>query len=447
MGGGYLVQPVEMPIIEGETAAQQLMRLLKMNGYNIYYGGTPKASFYCAYIADGDKTAARYNGYAKGDVPDGVSRISTDINIPAMLAERLIKEGNFFDPEDIKNCDGYLGEFVVSMGSGWMYSVNNVFPNVGFADYYVSDGDVVRVQFTLGYGADIGGSAAMGGGSAGYWDTADKGELTRLIAAAGKSGLTDRENVRRAYKKALETVQILDASQKQTDAAAEALKKALASPDKADSVKAVINAIEDIGEVTLQKEKAIIAARRAYEALTDEQKKEVSNINALINAEKALEQLKTDSCVYGHDFGEYETVKEADCTGEGLEQAKCRRCGQTQERVIPKKEHKAKDIIPAHSCTEAVTAEKRCEICGLLLEMYQVPAKEHDYSRWEEENGGEKRVCRVCGDVQYRSLTQNEGQSGTNWIPWVCGGAAVLAAAIIIIIVLLKRKKQKSEKA
>ena len=447
LGGGYLVQPVEMPIIEGETAAQQLMRLLKMNGYNIYYGGTPKASFYCAYIADGDKTAARYNGYAKGDVPDGVSRISTDINIPAMLAERLIKEGNFFDPEDIKNCDGYLGEFVVSMGSGWMYSVNNVFPNVGFADYYVSDGDVVRVQFTLGYGADIGGSAAMGGGSAGYWDTADKGELTRLIAAAGKSGLTDRENVRRAYKKALEMVQILDASQKQTDAAAEALKKALASPDKADSVKAVINAIEDIGEVTLQKEKAIIAARRAYEALTDEQKKEVSNINALINAEKALEQLKTDSCVYGHDFGEYETVKEADCTGEGLEQAKCRRCGQTQERVIPKKEHKAKDIIPAHSCTEAVTAEKRCEICGLLLEMYQVPAKEHDYSRWEEENGGEKRVCRVCGDVQYRSLTQNEGQSGTNWIPWVCGGAAVLAAAIIIIIVLLKRKKQKSEKA
>ena len=287
----------------------------------------------------------------------------------------------------------------------------------------------------------------MGGGSAGYWDTADKGELTRLIAAAGKSGLADRENVRRAYKKALETVQILDASQKQTDAAAEALKKALASPDKADSVKAVINAVEDIGEVTLQKEKAIIAARRAYQALTDEQKKEVSNINALINAEKALEQLKTDSCVYGHDFGEYETVKEADCTGEGLEQAKCRRCGQIQERAIPKKEHKAKDIIPAHSCTEAVTAEKRCEICGLLLEMYQVPAKEHDYSRWEEENGEERRVCRVCGDVQHRSLTQNDAQGGTNWIPWACGGAAALAAAIIIIIVLLKRKKQKSEKA
>ena len=65
----------------------------------------------------------------------------------------------------------------------------------------------------------------------------------------------------------------MDASQKQTDAAAEALKKALASPDKADSVKAVINAIEDIGEVTLQKEEAIIAARRAYQALTDEQKK------------------------------------------------------------------------------------------------------------------------------------------------------------------------------
>ena len=54
-----------------------------------------------------------------------------------------------------KTWKGHLGEFVITNGSGWMYSVNNVFPNVGFADTYLSDGDIVRVQFTLGYGADI----------------------------------------------------------------------------------------------------------------------------------------------------------------------------------------------------------------------------------------------------------------------------------------------------
>ena len=52
----------------------------------------------------------------------------------------------FYDPEDyINNCEGYLGEFVISNGSGWMYSVNNNFPNVSFSDVYLSDGDIVKV--------------------------------------------------------------------------------------------------------------------------------------------------------------------------------------------------------------------------------------------------------------------------------------------------------------
>ncbi len=38
-----------------------------------------------------------------------------------------------------------------------MYSINNIFPNVNFADGYLSDGAVVRVQFTLGYGSAISG--------------------------------------------------------------------------------------------------------------------------------------------------------------------------------------------------------------------------------------------------------------------------------------------------
>lgn len=40
--------------------------------------------------------------------------------------------------------------------SGWMYSVNGVFPNVGASSYSVSDGDVIEFRYTCDMGADIG---------------------------------------------------------------------------------------------------------------------------------------------------------------------------------------------------------------------------------------------------------------------------------------------------
>ena len=67
-----------------------------------------------------------------------------------------------------------------------MYCVNGIFPNVGFCDYSLSDGDVMRIQFTLAYGADIGGASAMGYDYADdYYKVADKDELTKLIAEKG----------------------------------------------------------------------------------------------------------------------------------------------------------------------------------------------------------------------------------------------------------------------
>lgn len=42
--------------------------------------------------------------------------------------------------------------------SGWMYSVNGVFPDVGTSSYYVSPGDVIVFSFTCNMGEDIGNS-------------------------------------------------------------------------------------------------------------------------------------------------------------------------------------------------------------------------------------------------------------------------------------------------
>ncbi len=240
IGCGYIVEPVEMPILEGETAAELLLRLLTESGLTGYYGGTEKASFYLAYIADGTAAGERYNGYLRSAVPQTPRRLELSPAIPSLLTPHLESSMTYFDPDDYgKNWVGYLGEFAFTNGSGWMYTVNNVFPNVGFADSYLSDGDVVRVQFTLGYGADIGGFAAVGSAvpdagaqpAGGYYPVADKDKLTEAICRARTSGLLARTSVGAAYGAALDAMAALDAAQETVDAATAALYDALEHPD------------------------------------------------------------------------------------------------------------------------------------------------------------------------------------------------------------------------
>ncbi len=229
LGGGYLIEPTEVPIYEGETAAEQLLRLLSENGLTGYYGGTVKASFYLAYLADGASASESYNGYRRSDPPKGdPRRLGVTPAIPALLVPFLEANMTYFDPADsTAERDGYLGEFAFTNGSGWMYAVNNVFPNVGFADCYPSDGDVVRVQFTLGYGADIGGAASIGSNAGNWFATADKDRLTVALCRARQSGLPENATVQAAYAAALEAAKTPDAAQETVDAAAGALLAAL----------------------------------------------------------------------------------------------------------------------------------------------------------------------------------------------------------------------------
>ncbi len=53
---------------------------------------------------------------------------------------------------------GNLYEFDVGELSGWMYSVNGVFPNYGCSKYTLHDGDTIRWVYTCDRGADVGGS-------------------------------------------------------------------------------------------------------------------------------------------------------------------------------------------------------------------------------------------------------------------------------------------------
>ena len=42
------------------------------------------------------------------------------------------------------------------LSSGWMYSVNNTFPNYGINNYIVSNGDQIKILYTCDLGEDIG---------------------------------------------------------------------------------------------------------------------------------------------------------------------------------------------------------------------------------------------------------------------------------------------------
>ncbi len=274
---GYIIEPVKIPVYEGENSAQALGRLIQENGYDYNSTGSLESGFYLSSILGANarrpKTATK------------------DLILDASLNEDLNDLGIDFDAE--WGTTGELGEFDYAQGSGWMYCLNNVFPNVGFADSYLSDGDVVRVQFTVAYGSDIGGGFAVGGGGSGKV-RANKDDLAAQIAAVNsdqnKEMLLENEAVKEAYDAANAAMLNLPASQTEVDEACETLKNAVAGDVSA--AEKVVELIDQIGEVTLDSAEAIDLARTEYEKLSSAQKGRVTNVQKLTDAEKTLYELQ-----------------------------------------------------------------------------------------------------------------------------------------------------------
>ena len=159
VGAGYLVPPTSVEA--GARASDAVLRLLAENGYTAFYGGAPESAFYLAYVADGDKTGS-YNGYGCASALYPVTQpkklmFSSSISVP--LRSYLSSHAGYFDETDYEtNSKGYLGEFVYTDLSGWMYSLNGVFAQKDLASVTLRAGDTLRLQFTTCLGADIGGA-------------------------------------------------------------------------------------------------------------------------------------------------------------------------------------------------------------------------------------------------------------------------------------------------
>lgn len=144
LGLGYIINPVKVPIYQGESGADVVTRVLEENVFTYSYSGSLDVGFYLSRISK--------------------SGIGTGVSIPQKLVNYINADGLEWKTQKF---DDSIGEFDYCQGSGWMYSINDSFPNFGLSDANFKDGDTVKIRFTLAYGKDIGGFTATGnvGGS------------------------------------------------------------------------------------------------------------------------------------------------------------------------------------------------------------------------------------------------------------------------------------------
>lgn len=146
IGMGTLLNE-EVEYWEGDTIPTIIERAFEGTGYQCDWEGSESQCYLAAIVADHDFVTPA---------------------IPEDLAEKML-EINEKAGEEVFYPDSYytnsLGEFDFSQGSGWMYSVDGVYPNYSMGAYGLHPGNTIRLRFTLYYGADIGGSGAMGNGT------------------------------------------------------------------------------------------------------------------------------------------------------------------------------------------------------------------------------------------------------------------------------------------
>ena len=217
VGLGYIVEPYKLTLDEATlsdmaglygyadaaemkeklSAAHCLDYTLYLHGLTMDYQGSLEST---------------WNGFYMSSI-SGIADTSC-IEVPEVLQEALEMNGYYVDP--VVYDGGTLCEFDVTWGSGWMYMMNNSFPNIPFCDYVPQDGDVMRVQFTLAYGSDLGDWGIIG---APFFEAVDRDELTALIADAIEAGVD--------YTEAFEVVSTFGVTQDELDAACEALRTQL----------------------------------------------------------------------------------------------------------------------------------------------------------------------------------------------------------------------------
>ncbi|MDE6030598.1 MAG: DUF4430 domain-containing protein [Oscillospiraceae bacterium] len=151
IGQGFTVEPVNVPLYEGDKGIDIVKRAVGDGGVVF--------------------TESDYGEYVTG-----FADVDTGAEIPAEIAAVC--------PEMTgRNTEGYLSAYDYTAESGWSYFINGEYAQVGITDYEPQDGDVLEFRYTVyGYGADLGIDNSGWGGAAALTEQVDASQLIKAIA-------------------------------------------------------------------------------------------------------------------------------------------------------------------------------------------------------------------------------------------------------------------------
>ena len=275
LGQGYILEPTLVTIPKDTTAAQLAIAMLGND--NMKFDGTGTSSFYLSSIADKAEAVK---------IPDAIQKLA-NLNLTNERAS-----------------EDWLSEFDYAAQAGWMYSVAGEFPQVQASGKTMNDGEAIRWQFTVaGLGADIGDT-----NSGKVLIANEKDALTTLVAKVNALENSEgfiKDNAE-AYEEAMAVLKNWSADKAAIDTAYAKLEAALnaATEDKTYGNivpknlvedKAIAKAIKLIdaipGDITAEAKDAIEAARAAYDSLSADLQKYVTNYDKLTAAEEAYNKL------------------------------------------------------------------------------------------------------------------------------------------------------------
>lgn len=275
LGQGYILEPTLVTIPKDTTAAQLAIALLGND--NIKFDGTGTSGFYLSSIADKAEAVK---------IPDAIKNLA-GLNL-----------------SNERTSEDWLGEFDYAAQAGWMYSVAGEFPQVQASDKTMNEGEALRWQFTVaGLGADIGDT-----NSGKTLIANEKDALTTLVAKV--NALENSEGFindnAEAYEEAMTVLKNWSADKAAVDAAYTKLEAALNGAIEAKTYgnivpknlvedKAIAKAIKLIeaipADITEEAKDAIDAARAAYDSLSANLQKYVTNYDKLTAAEETYNKL------------------------------------------------------------------------------------------------------------------------------------------------------------
>lgn len=267
---------------------------------------TPKSTditVYVTILGDSKHSASgSIHGLAMGGLSTWVSRsltMKTTNTVWDALKQVMDEKGYSYSASDdnkygsvyISAING-LGEFSNGPNSGWMYTFNGKHPNKGVSVIYLTANAKIVLHYTDDYTYEEGGKNY---GKAPGSEDAVK-EVIALIQKIGTVAYTDacksRIDTARAAYDALTDAEKAKVTNFETLKSAEAkyeeLKKATQKTN-AEKVEKLIKAIPS--PVTKASKAAIDKARKAYDKLTDEEKRLVTNLEVLTKAEVAYAKL------------------------------------------------------------------------------------------------------------------------------------------------------------